>query len=145
LESLYTSLTDDPEPMNITQFGKPTSATFTYAENVLNNYLDEWHGVQNLQVDGTRASPRRVYMFGDSPDSDIRGANEFGWYSVLVRTGNFKGEGNHHIWPAKKVFDDVEKAVDWIVKHEDKRAQNLLKAQEAGIVVEESDEGYYTE
>src|SRR5579859_1573381 len=78
LEALYTSLTNDPEPMNITQFGKPTSATFTYAENILMNYLDQWHGVQHLKGDGTRAAPRRVYMFGDSPDSDIRGANEFG-------------------------------------------------------------------
>jgi hypothetical protein len=35
------------------------------------DYLDEWHGVSQLSVDGARATPRRVYMFGDSPDSGI--------------------------------------------------------------------------
>jgi ribonucleotide monophosphatase NagD (HAD superfamily) len=56
--------------MNITQFGKPSTATFNYAENVLMNYLTEYHGItQQFKVDGTRAGPRRVYMFGDSPDS----------------------------------------------------------------------------
>src|SRR5271170_7810607 len=71
LESLYTSLTEDPEPLNITQFGKPSTATFNYAEKVLMAYLDQWHGVspQQLTVDGARPAPRRVYMFGDSPDS----------------------------------------------------------------------------
>jgi ribonucleotide monophosphatase NagD (HAD superfamily) len=155
LEALYTSLTKDPLPMNITQFGKPSTATFNYAENVLMDYLDQWHGVNQLNVDGTRAAPRRVYMFGDSPDSgityveiadvDIRGANEFGWYSILVRTGNFKGEGNSAEFPAKRVFDDVEKAVDWIVGHEDRRYFNLLKAQEQGLTIDEQDEGYYTD
>lgn len=33
------------------------------------NYLDQWHGVSQLTLDGSRPSPRRVYMFGDSPDS----------------------------------------------------------------------------
>lgn len=75
---------------------------------------------------------------------DIRGANEFGWYSVLVRTGNFKGEGNSPLYPAKRVFDDVEKAVDWIVGHEDRRFQKLIKAQETGFV-DEKDEALYTE
>jgi len=148
-------LTNDPLPLNITQFGKPSTATFTYAQNVLMDYLDKWHGVNQLNKNGTRAAPRRVYMFGDSPDSgtciiggvdiDIRGANEFGWYSILVRTGNFKGEGNSPKFPARKVFDDVERAVDWIIEHEDRRYQNLGKAREKDEVVDEKDEGYYSE
>ena len=71
LESLYTALTNDSLPLNITQFGKPSTATFTYAENVLMNYLEEYHGVNQLSTNGTRVTPRRVYMFGDSPDSGI--------------------------------------------------------------------------
>lgn len=71
LEALYTTLTKDPLPLNITQFGKPSAATFSYAENVLMNYLDEWHGVSRLSADGTRTVPRRVYMFGDNPESGI--------------------------------------------------------------------------
>ena len=34
------------------------------------DYLDQWHGLNQLKFDGVRvAAPRRVYMFGDSPDS----------------------------------------------------------------------------
>jgi ribonucleotide monophosphatase NagD (HAD superfamily) len=69
LESLYSAITHDPLPLNITQFGKPSAATFTYAENVLMNYLDEWHGLNQFSVNGCRNHPRRVYMFGDSPAS----------------------------------------------------------------------------
>ena len=75
---------------------------------------------------------------------DIRGANEYGWYSILVRTGNFKGDGNSEKYPAKRVFDDVEQAVHWILGHEDRRYQNLLAARESGGVADEKDEGYYT-
>jgi hypothetical protein len=78
-------------------------------------------------------------------DVDIRGANEFGWYSILVRTGNFKGEGNSPLYPAKRVFDDVERAVDWIVGHEDRRFQNLARAQKEFGVVDELDEALYGE
>ena len=75
---------------------------------------------------------------------DIRGANEFGWYSILVRTGNFKGEGNSPLYPAKRVFDDVERAVNWIIGHEGTRYQNLMNAQAKGPV-DEKDEGLYTD
>ena len=63
-----------------------------------------------------------------------------------MRTGNFKGDGNSLQYPAKRVFDDVEKAVDWIIGHEDRRYQNLMKEQsKKGAVVDAEDEGYYTE
>ena len=74
---------------------------------------------------------------------DIRGANEFGWYSVLVRTGNFKGDGNSDKFPARKVFDDVEKAVEWIFGHEERRYQNLVRELEKGAEVDLLDERLY--
>ena len=55
--------------MNITQFGKPSAATFNYAENVLTEYLERWHGVRQISAHGKRVAPRRVYMIGDNPDS----------------------------------------------------------------------------
>ena len=76
---------------------------------------------------------------------DIRGANEFGWYSILVRTGNFKGKGNSDKFPAKRVFDDVEKAVEWILGHEERRYQNLVKAIGQGGKVDIHDERLYEE
>jgi hypothetical protein len=46
-----------------------------------------------------------------------------------VRTGNFKGKGNSELYPAKRVFDDVEQAVEWIVQREDIRFWNLVQSQ----------------
>lgn len=45
-------------------------------------------------------------MIGDNPKSDIRGANNIGWISILVRTGIFKGE-NDIVDPATYVVDDM--------------------------------------
>ena len=42
----------------------------------------------------TKDTIGNIYMIGDNPKSDIRGANNAGWKSILVRTGVFKGETN---------------------------------------------------
>ena len=34
--------------------------------------------------------PKHIFMMGDSPGTDILGANRQGWTSVLVETGNFR-------------------------------------------------------
>ena len=65
----------------------------------------------------------RVYMVGDNPESDIRGANEFesahgtDWLSVLVRTGVHK-EGMTPKYKPRVVVDDVMAAVKWALEHE---------------------------
>ena len=62
----------------------------------------------------------RVYMIGDNPHADIRGANNAGdlWRSVLVRTGVFSGAANDPLDPADFVFDNVGEAVSNILEHE---------------------------
>ncbi|KAI0686731.1 HAD hydrolase [Cytidiella melzeri] len=62
------------------QFGKPTAATYKFAEQVLRDRISE---VQGTPV----ANMPQIYMVGDNPASDIAGANAAGWNSVLVRTG----------------------------------------------------------
>jgi ribonucleotide monophosphatase NagD (HAD superfamily) len=32
----------------------------------------------------------KYFMIGDNPAGDIRGANQMGWESILVRTGVYK-------------------------------------------------------
>jgi ribonucleotide monophosphatase NagD (HAD superfamily) len=60
-----------------------------------------------LKVSGKEQEPfDRIYMIGDNPASDIRGANRFGWESVLVKTGVWK-EDDDVIHDAKYVVDDV--------------------------------------
>ena len=56
-------------------------------------------------------------MIGDNPDSDIRGANDNGMVSILVKTGVFKGD-NHDKYPAHHVVHDFAAAVSLIWKLE---------------------------
>ncbi len=56
-------------------------------------------------------------MIGDTPESDIKGANDQGWISILVRTGLFKGD-NDEKNPAKYVVDNFKDAVELIFKLE---------------------------
>ncbi|KAI5812100.1 HAD superfamily hydrolase [Pyronema omphalodes] len=92
--------------------GKPHTETYKYAEEVLMRWRKERTGDAEI---------KRVYMVGDNPASDIRGANNFTqgraqWVSCLLRTGVFRdGEDNagaHHI------ADNVESAVMWAVERE---------------------------
>ena len=48
-------------------------------------------------------------MVGDNAETDIKGANDAGdsWFSVLTRSGLFKGSGNHPEHPGREVIDDV--------------------------------------
>ncbi len=57
-------------------------------------------------------------MIGDNPEGDIEGANRKGWDSILVRTGLWNGDGNHHKHPAKYVVQDMEEAIELICKKE---------------------------
>ena len=42
-------------------------------------------------------------MIGDTPESDIQGANNAGWISILVRTGIFQDGENDKDYPAAYV------------------------------------------
>lgn len=99
--------------------GKPMKATYDYAHERLLNYYSD------LGV-GQRKPLRRVYMIGDNPESDIRGANEFEpqdgteWVSILVKTGVWKEttamkEPSHR--PAV-IVDDVVDAIVWAMRNE---------------------------
>ena len=59
-----------------------------------------------------------IYMVGDNPKSDIRGANQAGWKSILVKTGVFQGAVNDEEDPAKYVVDNMEQAFELICHNE---------------------------
>ena len=52
-------------------------------------------------------------MVGDNPESDIKGANDNGWESVLLRTGVYKDDDYNTMVakPTVGVFNNVEDAV----------------------------------
>lgn len=98
LEALHNGITDDPtDALSYVSYGKPHRVSFQYARDLL-----------EARVDG-RDSLQRIYMVGDNGGTDIKGANDAGdpWFSVLTRSGLFKGEGNHPDHPGHAVIDDV--------------------------------------
>lgn len=99
-QAVYKALTGRVYPH--VQFGKPTRATFEFAEQVLEDLL--------MQQGYSNPLPPR-YMIGDNPESDIAGAHRAGWHSILVHTGVYdpaRGPSEH-----RPTFEatDVEDAV----------------------------------
>lgn len=88
-------------PLKYTQFGKPHRATYEFASSALAKMAQSM-GCETMD---------KVYAIGDNPSSDIKGANDFGWESILVRTGVWNGRDPSS---AKFKADDIEKAVDMI-------------------------------
>ncbi|KAI9244543.1 HAD hydrolase [Sporodiniella umbellata] len=105
VEGLFTTLTGSE--LKSTSFGKPHATTYDFAEQIINSVAEE--GQQK----------RNVYAVGDNPLADIKGANGYGWTSVLVRTGVFTGEGNSTEYPADIVCENVEEAVERVIAKEE--------------------------
>ncbi|CAI7643426.1 hypothetical protein N7533_006860 [Penicillium manginii] len=116
LEGVWAATTGGPGKgieLKKTVIGKPYQGTYEFAERQLLR--------NRSKVFGTDLPPlQRVYMVGDNPESDIRGANSyrsgFGstWESILVRTGVYTG--GDPAWTPKTITDDVQKAVQWALK-----------------------------
>ncbi|OAA60650.1 HAD-superfamily hydrolase, subfamily IIA, CECR5 [Cordyceps fumosorosea ARSEF 2679] len=114
LKGVWAGVTGGAAPLRYRALGKPSRHTYEYAHERL------------LRGDGGRKPLRRVYMVGDNPESDIRGANEFAprdgasWESILVRTGVFQPtetEPEPRYKPTV-VVDDVVDAVVWALRNE---------------------------
>lgn len=132
--------------------GKPYQDTYAYAEGVLCGWRKKQLELAGL--DTTRGDLKTVYMVGDNPASDIRGANGFRsdkgikWISILVTTGVYKG--GLHTGEAKQVAGDVLAAVEWAMEREKSRkegrkavvwkkvVEETVVAEETVVVVEET-------
>lgn len=115
LESIYNSIY--PNPLYYTSYGKPNPLVFKNAENVLMQVAPS--STTTLENNGPHPF-KTLYMIGDNPHVDINGARQAGqpWFSILTRTGVFKGKENHPLYPADLVVDTVEEAVDYILRKE---------------------------
>lgn len=112
--------------------GKPNEMAYAAAEAVLSNErLERFAKMGYLP----NAPLERVYMVGDNPMSDIRGANSYQspnatlWNSILVCTGlserynrNFPSKipipPLHRLQNPSAVANDVREAVRWAMKNE---------------------------
>ena len=115
LEAMYKALTGND--LISTAFGKPQIGTFQFATRL----LQQWR----KDINGINKPPETVYFVGDTPESDIRGTNEYDesplsentWYSILVRTGVFR-EGTKPRFTPKATVDNVLEAVKYGIKRE---------------------------
>ena len=96
--------------LEYTIYGKPYGTSFQYAQEMIEDICQQ----KNIP------SVQTIYMIGDNPNSDIKGANSYGgkWKSVLVRTGVFdlKELNNDPKYPADIVADNVGHAIEQIEK-----------------------------
>lgn len=121
VETLYAGINKGAK-LESTIMGKPFKVLYDYAHNVLIDWkkkIDQGKtSDQNQILPELYSSPsslpfEKIYMVGDNPASDIKGANDNGWESLLLRTGVFKDED----WetavahPTAGLFDNVHDAV----------------------------------
>ncbi|XP_048444648.1 uncharacterized protein YKR070W isoform X2 [Pyrus x bretschneideri] len=120
LESIFNRI--DPHALEYTTFGKPNPFVFKNAELILKQLvLSLQDKVQVLNpANAGGHNFKTLYMIGDNPAVDINGARQAGhpWFSILTRTGVFKGKENHAEFPADLVVDTVEEAVDFVLRKE---------------------------
>jgi ribonucleotide monophosphatase NagD (HAD superfamily) len=111
---LFKDLTKGKELETIA-FGKPQIGTFEFATRLLQQWRKDEHRINR--------PPETVYFVGDTPESDIRGTNQFNekskneWYSILVRTGVFQ-EGTQPAYTPKITVNTVLDAVKHGMKRE---------------------------
>ena len=119
VEALFKAVTG--RELKTIAFGKPQLGTFQFATKLLQQWRKETHGIN--------MPPQTVYFVGDTPESDIRGTNEYNdsgvsdnhWYSILVKTGVYQ-EGTVPRFPPKKTCGDVLDAVKFGMEREYVRA-----------------------
>ena len=124
LEAIYKGITG--KELVSTAFGKPQLDTFQFATRLLQQWRKEVHGINK--------PPETVYFVGDTPESDIRGTNEYNessvctneWFSILVRTGVFQ-EGTKPRFTPRATVDTVLDAVLYGIKREADKAAKQKK------------------
>lgn len=117
LESIFNRV--HHAPLEYIIYGKPNPLAFKNAEATLRQFHCQTDLNVHLKNDQSNYF-KALYMVGDNPSVDIKGARQAGhpWIPVLTRTGLFQGKGNHEEYPADLVVDTVEDAVDYILEKE---------------------------
>ncbi|CAL5322391.1 unnamed protein product [Camellia sinensis] len=119
LESIFNRI--HHSALEYTSFGKPNPFVFKNAETILRQIQASCHDDNAIGIeDMVSLDFKTLYMIGDNPVVDIKGAQQAGhpWFSILTRTGVFREKENHAEFPADLVVDTVEEAVEYIMSRE---------------------------
>ena len=95
------------EKLEIFQYGKPYKLTYDFVKKHIKYHAEN----NNIEI-------TNFYMIGDNPRSDIKGGNDNGFTTFLVRTGVFQGEKNDKTNPANYVVKDFNEAIKKIFELE---------------------------
>ncbi|KAL9603546.1 MAG: hypothetical protein Q9219_001048 [cf. Caloplaca sp. 3 TL-2023] len=120
-KGVWDAVTGGKIPLNHTTIGKPSQATFEFAERRLMEHRNKLLELSSGEAGGG-VGLRKVYMVGDNPESDIAGGNRyqssFGsvWDTILVRSGVYSGGEPAH--RPSVIVNDVWDAVEWALNKE---------------------------
>lgn len=137
LEAMFKAITG--KELRTVAFGKPQLGTFEFATRLLQQWRKDTQGIDQ--------PPDTVYFVGDTPESDIRGTNEFDesdrstcdWHSILVKTGVYQ-EGTEPRYKPKATVANVFEAVQYGMKREYESAlkkAGTVAPQIADVLIEE--------
>ncbi|KAK2802550.1 hypothetical protein FQN51_004342 [Onygenales sp. PD_10] len=132
VEALFKAVTG--KELKTIAFGKPQLGTFQFATRLLRQWRKETHGIDS--------APDTVYFVGDTPESDIRGTNEYNasdkcgnnWFSILVETGVYE-EGTVPRFPPNKTVPNVLDAVMFGMEREHLRELREASMQQDTVAV----------
>ncbi|XVE68984.1 hypothetical protein DITRI_Ditri09bG0114000 [Diplodiscus trichospermus] len=90
LESIFNRI--NPKGLEYVSYGKPNPFVFKNAEAILSQTQSS-SSLDHSENNGVCGSHpfETLYMIGDNPSVDIKGAQQAGhpWFSILTRTGVF--------------------------------------------------------
>ncbi|KAG9593489.1 HAD-superfamily hydrolase, partial [Aureobasidium melanogenum] len=122
LEAMYKAVTG--KELETVAFGKPQIGTFQFATRLLQHWRKSTHGID--------APPETIYFVGDTPESDIRGTNEFNkvteqnWYSILVETGVYQHGTTPRFQPKATVPNVLDAVMHGIERERQKQLREII-------------------
>lgn len=113
-------------PLQFKAKGKPFKESYDYAERLLLHDYNRQASEAGQTLEHGSWPLKRVYMIGDNPESDIRGAKEYEsstgteWVPILVRTGVWQETESTKTpkYEPALIADDVMDAVVWAMRNE---------------------------
>jgi HAD superfamily hydrolase (TIGR01456 family) len=135
LEAMFKAVTG--KELHTTAFGKPQVGTFQFATRLLQQWRKETHAINS--------PPDTVYFVGDTPESDVRGTNEYNeselstneWYSILVETGVYE-KGTEPRFKPKATVETVLEAVKHGMQREFNKSLKNGRKTEPGFPLTKS-------